>query len=487
LSEEQQQLIDNPPCLLAKRFPGLIDSLVEEIKVLKDKADCLVLEDVKDRARLFSDEVDSVARWQKTLTTSAVEITVVDEDSMSKLTNDIVLIFLRYKRKMLQELRSSVRDRLVGRVSVRETCAVDRLDIISKEQALHRAQEGVSELLGLTTQEERQELDVQGGEGPDGGSPASGGGGGGPSAPAPLFSFRAAGGGNIEAAFTTFTPSPAPPSSTPSLSAFGSPASPKFGLGSSTPSSSPTFTFAKPDSATPGTTASPFSFPTPRDMMGEKSGGKALVESALAKSLSTPVSGTTTAACLAQASKTVSKSRRPWQTQGINPTEGDFERNMTGAGATPSTNSTSSAPSSTAKPAASSVTAASARARKTQGIKPTEGEFVSKTAAAGVKAGSAASLTAPLLGRRVLLNGLVGKPELNGRTGTTVSFNDDKKRYSVELDPYLQHHSSLVMIKPCNLLPHDEVMMAQYAQQLEEASHIALSDEDDTDEDDTDL
>ena len=57
---------------------------------------------------------------------------------------------------MLQELRSSVRDRLVERVSLRESCVEQRLDITSREQALHRAKEGIFELLGLTTQEERQ-------------------------------------------------------------------------------------------------------------------------------------------------------------------------------------------------------------------------------------------------------------------------------------------------------------------------------------------
>jgi hypothetical protein len=54
-----------------------------------------------------------------------------------------------------------------------------------------------------------------------------------------------------------------------------------------------------------------------------------------------------------------------------------------------------------------------------------------------------------LLGRRVVINGLVAKPELNGRTGTAVSFDDDKGRYSVELDDT----SSSFMIKPCHLLP----------------------------------
>jgi ankyrin repeat protein len=35
----------------------------------------------------------------------------------------------------------------------------------------------------------------------------------------------------------------------------------------------------------------------------------------------------------------------------------------------------------------------------------------------------------PLLGRRVIINGLVAKPELNGRTGTAVRFDEDKGRY----------------------------------------------------------
>jgi len=60
-----------------------------------------------------------------------------------------------------------------------------------------------------------------------------------------------------------------------------------------------------------------------------------------------------------------------------------------------------------------------------------------------------------LLGRRVVINGLVAKPELNGRTGTAVSFDDDKGRYSVELDDT----SSSLMIKPCNLLPVCSVAM----------------------------
>jgi hypothetical protein len=133
---------------------------VEEIKGdLKAKMDSLILDALSRRVRLFSDEITSVERWPKKFTLNAVEISVTDAGRLSDLTNDIVLIFLRYNFRagMLQEFQSSVRDRLVERVSLRETCAEQRLEIISKEEALHRAKEGIFELLGLTTQEERQE------------------------------------------------------------------------------------------------------------------------------------------------------------------------------------------------------------------------------------------------------------------------------------------------------------------------------------------
>jgi hypothetical protein len=155
-----QQLVDKLPCKLAKRFPGLIDGLVEEIKGdLKAKMDSLILDAVSRRVRLFSDEIASVEGWRKKFTPKAVEISVIEAGSVSELTNDIVLILLRYKGGMLQELQASVRDHLVGRVSLRETCAEQRLEIISKEEALHRAKEGIFQLLGLNTQEERQECE----------------------------------------------------------------------------------------------------------------------------------------------------------------------------------------------------------------------------------------------------------------------------------------------------------------------------------------
>ncbi len=58
-----------------------------------------------------------------------------------------------------------------------------------------------------------------------------------------------------------------------------------------------------------------------------------------------------------------------------------------------------------------------------------------------------------MLGRRVIIVGLVAKPELNGRAGTALHFDDDMGRYSVKLD----EPSSMLMqlIKPCNLLPQE--------------------------------
>ena len=43
-------------------------------------------------------------------------------------------------------------------------------------------------------------------------------------------------------------------------------------------------------------------------------------------------------------------------------------------------------------------------------------------------------MSAPLVGKRVVVNGMISKPELNGRGGTAISFDDGKGRYSVRLD-----------------------------------------------------
>ena len=70
---------------------------------------------------------------------------------------------------------------------------------------------------------------------------------------------------------------------------------------------------------------------------------------------------------------------------------------------------------------------------------------------------------APLLGRCVVINGLVSKPELNGRAGTALSFDYDKARYSVELDG-----TSSFMVKPCNLFLAEEHKDTERPQLLEE-------------------
>ncbi len=51
------------------------------------------------------------------------------------------------------------------------------------------------------------------------------------------------------------------------------------------------------------------------------------------------------------------------------------------------------------------------------------------------------------MGKRVVINGIVAKPELNGRADTAVGFDDDKGRYWVELDEVCP----TFMIKPGNL------------------------------------
>eukprot|EP00966_Prymnesium_polylepis_P214095 4958718-Prymnesium_polylepis.2 len=60
-------------------------------------------------------------------------------------------------------------------------------------------------------------------------------------------------------------------------------------------------------------------------------------------------------------------------------------------------------------------------------------------------------MAAPLQGRRVTIEGIQAKPELNGLTGTAVSFDDAKGRYNVKLD-----QGETVAIKPANLRAQPE-------------------------------
>jgi len=44
-------------------------------------------------------------------------------------------------------------------------------------------------------------------------------------------------------------------------------------------------------------------------------------------------------------------------------------------------------------------------------------------------------MAAPLLGRKVKIDGLISKPELNGTSGTAMTFNTAKGRYAVRSSP----------------------------------------------------
>jgi hypothetical protein len=66
-----------------------------------------------------------------------------------------------------------------------------------------------------------------------------------------------------------------------------------------------------------------------------------------------------------------------------------------------------------------------------------------------------------LTGKRVVINSLVGKTELNGRTGTAVRFDDFEGRYSVELDVSPGEKCSSFMIKPCNLFRNWDFVIAK--------------------------
>jgi hypothetical protein len=53
---------------------------------------------------------------------------------------------------------------------------------------------------------------------------------------------------------------------------------------------------------------------------------------------------------------------------------------------------------------------------------------------------------APLVGKQVLVHGLVAKPELNNRTGTAAGWDSERGRYAVRLQD-----GSTVALKPANL------------------------------------
>ena len=53
---------------------------------------------------------------------------------------------------------------------------------------------------------------------------------------------------------------------------------------------------------------------------------------------------------------------------------------------------------------------------------------------------------APLVGKQVLVHGLVAKPELNDRTGTATGWDSERGRYTVRLQD-----GNTVALKPANL------------------------------------
>ena len=53
---------------------------------------------------------------------------------------------------------------------------------------------------------------------------------------------------------------------------------------------------------------------------------------------------------------------------------------------------------------------------------------------------------AALVGKQVLVHGLVAKPELNNMTGTAAGWDSERGRYSVRLQD-----GSLLSLKPTNL------------------------------------
>ena len=56
-----------------------------------------------------------------------------------------------------------------------------------------------------------------------------------------------------------------------------------------------------------------------------------------------------------------------------------------------------------------------------------------------------------LIGKRVMVHSLLGKAELNGRTGTAASFDKAKGRYRVRLEPSMDGEAQVLGFKPENL------------------------------------
>ena len=77
---------------------------------------------------------------------------------------------------------------------------------------------------------------------------------------------------------------------------------------------------------------------------------------------------------------------------------------------------------------------------------------------------------APLVGKQVLVHGLVAKPELNDRTGTAAGWDSERGRYSVRL-----LDGSLLSLKPANLRQLDTTQEPQMVD-LADAQEVSLVD-----------
>ena len=156
-SGKADTLITNPPLLLAERFPAVIDGIMDELKHdLIPKANAEIRDAVAGCVQRFSDEVVRADGWRKRLVADGVSLQVVPFERPSELSEELVLIFLNYNTAMLREVRARVR-RVVERASLIESCAEQRREIISRQRALEQAEDGVFELIGLSTQEEKEE------------------------------------------------------------------------------------------------------------------------------------------------------------------------------------------------------------------------------------------------------------------------------------------------------------------------------------------
>jgi hypothetical protein len=157
-SAEADQMLKNPPLLLTERFPSVVGGIIDEIKSdLKPKADALILAAVTRCVQRFSDEVACVEKWRKTSAEDGVFVEAVTDERLSEFSEELVLSFLRYNGAMLREMRARVRH-VVERSSLIESCAEHRRDIISRQRAVERARDGMFELMGVHTPEERGRL-----------------------------------------------------------------------------------------------------------------------------------------------------------------------------------------------------------------------------------------------------------------------------------------------------------------------------------------